>query len=115
MAVPMWLASSVALLTVMAVAVAISTLSTALAVAYARRHGLIDVPGIRRSHRVPTPRGGGIGIVLAAFLCAIDALVQEGPYLVDKCRVLYISPLRALSNDVQKNLLREQHQGLFAR
>ena len=47
----------------------------------------------------------GSGKTLAAFLCAIDALVQEGPYLVDECRVLYVSPLRALSNDVQKNLL----------
>jgi len=47
----------------------------------------------------------GSGKTLAAFLCAIDALVQEGPYLADVCRVLYVSPLRALSNDVQKNLL----------
>lgn len=36
-----------------------------LAMAYARRRALLDLPGQRRSHRVPTPRGGGIGIVLA--------------------------------------------------
>jgi len=47
----------------------------------------------------------GTGKTLAAFLCAIDALVAQGPYLADRCAVLYVSPLRALSNDVQKNLL----------
>lgn len=30
---------------------------------YALRRGLLDHPGERRSHRVPTPRGGGLGIV----------------------------------------------------
>jgi UDP-N-acetylmuramyl pentapeptide phosphotransferase/UDP-N-acetylglucosamine-1-phosphate transferase len=32
---------------------------------YARRARLLDQPGQRRSHAVPTPRGGGLGIVLA--------------------------------------------------
>lgn len=36
-----------------------------LAIAYARRRGLFDQPGQRRSHQVPTPRGGGIGVVAA--------------------------------------------------
>ncbi|HEX5656661.1 MAG TPA: DEAD/DEAH box helicase, partial [Polyangiales bacterium] len=49
----------------------------------------------------------GSGKTLAAFLCAIDRLVQralvpEG--LSDHARVLYVSPLRALSHDVEKNL-----------
>lgn len=30
---------------------------------YALRRGLLDQPGERRSHHVPTPRGGGVGIV----------------------------------------------------
>ena len=34
---------------------------------YAHRHRLIDQPGRRRSHEQPTPRGGGIGIVIAAL------------------------------------------------
>jgi ATP-dependent Lhr-like helicase len=44
---------------------------------------------------------------LAAFLVAIDKLVREATHsgaLPDETRVLYVSPLRALSNDVQKNL-----------
>ena len=48
----------------------------------------------------------GSGKTLAAFLSAIDALVKEGVegQLADETRVVYISPLKALSNDVQKNL-----------
>jgi ATP-dependent helicase Lhr and Lhr-like helicase len=46
----------------------------------------------------------GTGKTLAAFLCAIDALMRQGPYLPAETRVLYISPLKALSNDVEKNL-----------
>jgi ATP-dependent Lhr-like helicase len=48
----------------------------------------------------------GSGKTLAAFLAAIDALVREaerGP-LPDAVRVLYVSPLRALSNDIHRNL-----------
>src|SRR5262245_10160168 len=50
----------------------------------------------------------GSGKTRAAFLVAIDALVREGVEsgsLPDETRVLYVSPLRALSNDVEKNLL----------
>ncbi|MBM3203186.1 DEAD/DEAH box helicase, partial [Candidatus Woesearchaeota archaeon] len=48
----------------------------------------------------------GSGKTLAAFLGAIDDLVREGEVfgLPDQTRVLYISPLKALSNDVHKNL-----------
>jgi len=49
----------------------------------------------------------GSGKTLAAFLMAIDALVREGTSgpLPDETRVVYVSPLRALSNDVEKNLM----------
>ncbi|NOX25024.1 MAG: glycosyltransferase family 4 protein [Deltaproteobacteria bacterium] len=36
---------------------------------FARRLGLIDTPSARSSHIIPTPRGGGVGI-LAAFIAA---------------------------------------------
>ncbi len=62
-------------------------------------------PAIRSGAHVLIAAPTGTGKTLAAFLCAIDLLVREGPYLPDECRVLYVSPLRALSNDVQKNLL----------
>lgn len=37
---------------------------------YAIRRNLLDHPGERRSHEVPTPRGGGIGIVIALLVAA---------------------------------------------
>ena len=39
------------------------------AIGYAHRRGMLDQPGQRRSHRLPTPRGGGIGIVVAMVAC----------------------------------------------
>jgi ATP-dependent Lhr-like helicase len=48
----------------------------------------------------------GSGKTLAAFLTAIDELVREGlsNRLPDEVRILYVSPLKALSTDVHKNL-----------
>ncbi|MEK6526190.1 MAG: DEAD/DEAH box helicase, partial [Nitrospirota bacterium] len=48
----------------------------------------------------------GSGKTLAAFLSCIDALFKQAlaGELEDRTRVLYVSPLKALSNDVQKNL-----------
>jgi ATP-dependent Lhr-like helicase len=48
----------------------------------------------------------GSGKTLAAFLSAINDLVLEGLThgLSDEVHVLYVSPLKALSNDIQKNL-----------
>jgi ATP-dependent Lhr-like helicase len=48
----------------------------------------------------------GSGKTLAAFLSAINDLVIEGikKGLTDEVHVLYVSPLKALSNDIQKNL-----------
>src|SRR5207249_3176437 len=43
---------------------------------------------------------------LAAFLWAIDGLLRQGGDLPDQTQVLYVSPLKALGNDVQKNLQR---------
>src|SRR5687767_10558782 len=48
----------------------------------------------------------GSGKTLAAFLTAIDDLVREGAAgpLPDEVRVVYVSPLKALSADIHKNL-----------
>jgi ATP-dependent Lhr-like helicase len=48
----------------------------------------------------------GSGKTLAAFLTAIDDLVNEGisSPLPDEIRVVYVSPLKALSADIHKNL-----------
>src|SRR5262245_9960798 len=59
----------------------------------ARRHTLIAAPT-------------GSGKTLAAFLTTLDDLFREGLAgpLPDEVRVLYVSPLKALSADIHKNL-----------
>src|SRR4051812_43016425 len=68
----------------------------------ARRHTLIAAPT-------------GSGKTLAAFLTALDELVQDGLAgpLPDQVRVLYVSPLKALSADIHKNLA-EPRSGIAA-
>ncbi|MEY2565860.1 MAG: ATP-dependent helicase Lhr and Lhr-like helicase [Actinomycetota bacterium] len=47
----------------------------------------------------------GSGKTLAAFLWAIDQLTQAEPVPEkERCRVLYVSPLKALTYDVERNL-----------
>jgi ATP-dependent Lhr-like helicase len=63
-------------------------------------------PAIRGHGHTLIAAPTGSGKTLAAFLAAIDDLIREGLAcpLPDETRVLYISPLKALSNDIQKNL-----------
>jgi len=47
----------------------------------------------------------GSGKTLAAFLWAIDRLTGEPPPAeLERCRVLYVSPLKALTVDIERNL-----------
>jgi ATP-dependent Lhr-like helicase len=48
----------------------------------------------------------GSGKTLAAFLAAIDGLVRRGVEggLEDETQIVYVSPLKALSNDIKRNL-----------
>src|SRR6516164_8382696 len=59
----------------------------------AGRHVLISAPT-------------GSGKTLAAFLAAIDGLVRQGlgDQLADETQIVYVSPLKALSNDIRRNL-----------
>jgi len=63
-------------------------------------------PAIRANRPTLIAAPTGSGKTLAAFLAAIDELIKMGvnQQLEDKTYVLYISPLKALSNDIQKNL-----------
>ena len=63
-------------------------------------------PLIREGKDVLISAPTGSGKTLAAFLQCIDSLVRRarlGP-LPDRTEVVYVSPLKALSNDVHKNL-----------
>jgi Fuc2NAc and GlcNAc transferase len=55
----------------------VSWMLTGLLRRYALARSLLDVPNARSSHSVPTPRGGGVAIVLA-FLGALPWFVYAG-------------------------------------
>lgn len=64
-------------LIVAAAALAAGWAGTGLVRRYALQKNVLDVPNARSSHRVPTPRGGGMAIVLTS-LAAIAALAGTG-------------------------------------
>src|SRR3954471_24271635 len=64
-------------------------------------------PAIRSGRHTLVAAPTGSGKTLTAFLSAIDMLVREGVRdggLSDRTSILYISPLKALSNDIRINL-----------
>jgi ATP-dependent Lhr-like helicase len=64
-------------------------------------------PAIAAQRHVLIAAPTGSGKTLAAFLAVLDALVREGVAhggLADETTVVYVSPLKALSNDIHKNL-----------
>src|SRR6266404_3361066 len=63
-------------------------------------------PEIRAGHDVLISAPTGSGKTLAAFLMALDRLIRQAREgdLPNQTEILYVSPLKALSNDVHKNL-----------
>jgi ATP-dependent helicase Lhr and Lhr-like helicase len=63
-------------------------------------------PAIQSGQDVLVAAPTGSGKTFAAFLASIDQLVREGLAggLPDETRILYVSPLKALSNDIHRNL-----------
>jgi ATP-dependent Lhr-like helicase len=63
-------------------------------------------PAIKQHQNTLIAAPTGSGKTLAAFLAAIDDLVRLGVdcKLDDTTHVVYVSPLKALSNDIQRNL-----------
>jgi ATP-dependent helicase Lhr and Lhr-like helicase len=63
-------------------------------------------PAIKAGRHVLIAAPTGSGKTLAAFLAAIDGLVQQAlaGSLKDETQIVYVSPLKALSNDIQRNL-----------
>ena len=57
----------------------------------------------RRDTLIAAPTGSGK--TLAAFLACLDEMIRQGPALRPETQVLYVSPLKALANDIRKNLL----------
>lgn len=76
--------------------IALAVVSSAVlvrgAIAYAHRRGMLDQPGQRRSHTIPTPRGGGIGLVMAAVISMPLALAwPPSPWSVPVAGVLALA------------------------
>src|ERR1700730_6219532 len=63
-------------------------------------------PAIAAGHHVLIAAPTGSGKTLAAFLSAIDGLVRQGVdgELKDETQGVYVSPLKALSNDIKRTL-----------
>src|SRR5437762_2544916 len=63
-------------------------------------------PAIQSGHHTLIAAPTGSGKTFAAFLAALDQLFRDGlaGNLKDETRVVYVSPLKALSNDIHKNL-----------
>ena len=63
-------------------------------------------PAIKAGRHTLIAAPTGSGKTLAAFLAAIDDLVRQGleAPLADATQVVYVSPLKALSNDIHRNL-----------
>ncbi|MGH8220335.1 MAG: DEAD/DEAH box helicase [Steroidobacteraceae bacterium] len=68
-------------------------------------------PAIRAGRNTLIAAPTGSGKTFAAFLAVLDRLLREGLErgLPDETRVVYVSPLKALSNDIQKNLAAPLH------
>src|SRR5271154_2227400 len=71
-------------------------------------------PAIKAGRDVLIAAPTGSGKTLSAFLAAIDELVRRGleGALPDETQVVYVSPLKALSNDIQKNREALRAEGL---
>jgi len=63
-------------------------------------------PAIAQGRHTLIAAPTGSGKTLASFLAAIDALVRQAAAgeLTDQVQVVYVSPLKALSNDIRRNL-----------
>src|SRR3954463_4979931 len=72
-------------------------------------------PAIQSGEHTLIAAPTGSGKTLAAFFAALDQLFRDGlaGKLKDETRVVYVSPLKALSNDIHKNL-EEPLQGIRA-
>jgi Fuc2NAc and GlcNAc transferase len=71
-----------------ALAFLLSAIGVGATVLYARRSGLLDVPNHRSSHRIPTPRGGGIALVASVFVLGAFAFLRTNQFPVDAFALL---------------------------
>lgn len=71
---------------------AISTVLTFVVRKFALLHGILDLPSERSSHSVPTPRGGGLAIVIAASMTLV-AMAALGHIQLDSLFAVLVGGL----------------------
>jgi Fuc2NAc and GlcNAc transferase len=83
----------------------LSVLLTAVLRSYALSRGVLDVPNLRSSHQAPTPRGGGVAVVVAFLLgVAIAGALGRlpGPRQSRCCRLAQSLPRSASSTTMRR-------------
>lgn len=81
------------------VALAISLALQPVAIAVLRRHSVLDIPNQRSSHSAPTPRGGGVVVVLAILVGLL--LLPASPMLVGVGIAVLCAGLLGLAEDIR--------------
>ena len=84
-------------MTTFAVALLIALPTTGLLVRLLRRQPFIDLPNHRSSHDVPTPRGGGLAVLLAVVVALAVTTPEAWPVLVP----VVLLGLLGLADDVR--------------
>ena len=69
-------------------AFAVSCIATPVIRGIGRRAGVIDVPNERSSHAIPTPRGGGIAILLGVATAGLAVSFDSSLLLLGACTLL---------------------------
>jgi UDP-N-acetylmuramyl pentapeptide phosphotransferase/UDP-N-acetylglucosamine-1-phosphate transferase len=62
-------------LAILLIAISVSWLVTGRLIPILRRRGVLDIPNARSSHTVPTPRGGGLGIIAGLVAGVLTAVL----------------------------------------
>ncbi|MEO7783870.1 MAG: glycosyltransferase family 4 protein, partial [Terracoccus sp.] len=90
---------SAALLATLVGGVVVSVAVILIALPLLRRSGVVDIPGDRSMHAAPTPRGGGLGIVAASFVCLVAATpaMPQVPAAVGKDLAFALLPIVAMA------------------
>jgi Fuc2NAc and GlcNAc transferase len=64
-------------LVVLAVSFIVAWAATMILIPWLQKQGVLDIPNLRSSHKIPTPRGGGIGIILGLMAGTLAARLLE--------------------------------------
>lgn len=80
-------------------ALGLSLMATHLAVRLARALGIVDAPGVRKVHRAPVPRVGGVAIVAATLTAALAAYAFDETFR-EAVRELHPGPAAMLAAGV---------------